>query len=211
MAWTFVQSVQNSSASTSSLAITVSATGKDNLVVVNIKIGSTSITASVTDDKGNVYQLADGPRDSSPTRTYQFYAQQRVSGVTTVTIALSSSTSIRATADEFNAGTGMTGVFDKAATNSGSGTSSSVSLSPVNANELISVGVTFNSTVTTPVAGTDYVLAANNGNAATEYRLASTTSETGPMSWTTSVTWREIAGAYIATSARRNLLTMGMG
>jgi hypothetical protein len=205
--FTFVQTAQNNSG-TPSVVTLGAAAGLNNLLVVNIKIATatTSIT-SVVDSAGNTYVQAAGPVISAAITTYQYYAVQTIAGATSVTITFTGGAiNSRNTVDEYSGGIASNAfVFDKSASNTGTGTSSSVTLAPASAGELVAVGVSLNA-ATAITAGTNYTIATNNTSGSTEYDLSATTSETAPLSWTTSGAWIEIAGAYFPISRYKSAI-----
>jgi hypothetical protein len=204
----FVKSTQAAGTSVVTLAITVPAVRVGDLVVVTCKFSSAVSAVSVTDNASvpNTYALAAGPISATNNNMYQFYGVAVTGGATTVTINWTGSSSCRHTVDEFSGGmqTNAT-VFDKVASNTGTGTSSTVTLAPTNANELICAGIGLNGAAAV-VKGTNYVIATNSTSTSTEYRQVGTASETAPFSWTNSVAWSEIAGAYIPSPTTGNFM-----
>lgn len=212
MAFTFVQTKDNAqlTTSTTNVVTPTNPLTAGNLVIINIRLSTVGITVnSVTDSKGNTYALATTASSlgGAALNQYQYYGVQITGGATSVTVTLSSSATSRVIVDEFsgNASTNAS-VFDKATSttsSAGSATSATLSppLTPTNSGELIAVGLMLNNNITSLTAGTNYVIANSNElNFGTEYRLSSTTSETAPISWTTSVPWTEVAGAYIPST-----------
>ncbi len=210
MAFGFIKSTQAAAASVSTLAITIPAVKVGYLVIVNIKLTSVVTGMTVTDNASipNTYALAIGPIGISNVM-YQYYGVAATAGATTVTISWTGVTDIRATVEQFSGGklTNAT-VFDKAASNTGTGTSGSVSLSPTNAGELISACVGLSAGASAVTKGANYIIGTNNNSTSTEYRQVGTTSETAPITWTGSLTWSEIAGAYIPAANNGNFLEM---
>lgn len=199
----FLQKNSTQGSGTGSFSITIPAATVNNVLIVNIKINSAATTVtSVTDNAStpNTYAKAIGPIVSGNTM-YQYYGVQVTGGATTVTVNLSASSTARADVDEFSGGQQTNAsVFDVATSNTGaSGVSASLAtpLAPANNGELISASLAPSVTVSTFVAGTNYTLGVNQNNLASEYRLSGTTSETAPISWTTSANWILVAGAYI--------------
>lgn len=208
MAFAFIASVTGTvSSGTSPINIasftpTVSAS---QLLVINILFTDiTNTITSITDNKGNTYSLAVGPiRNTTSARTaYQFYSVITTSGITSLTITWSgsSSTTFRAFADSFS-GNATSGVFHVGSTKTATagGTSSSVtSFSPASG-ELISAMMASGPTSFTGLAvGSGYTFGNNpGGTSGTEYKLSSSTTETAPFTWTSpSQQWVEVAGAY---------------
>lgn len=201
MAFGFLKSTQSSGASVTTLAITVPAVPVGALVIVNVKFTVAVVLPSVTDNAStpNTYAAAIGPITSGTNIMYQFYGVAITGGVTTVTINWTNSVSVRATVEQFSGGkqTNAT-VFDVAASNIGTGTSASLTLTPSASGGLISACIGLNAGASAVVKGANYVIGTNNASTSTEYRIPGTTSETAPISWTTSVLWAEIAGSYVA-------------
>lgn len=209
MAFGFVRNTQNAAASVTSLNITVPATVIGNLVVVNIKFVSAVTGVTVTDNAGNTYALAAGPISGTGGNVYQFYGVQVTGGATQVQLSWTGTSTVRAGATEFSGGQkSNAAVFDKAASATGTGTSASLSIAPTNEGELVVVGTHLNTGASAVVAGTNYILATTNASLSEEYRLKATTSETAPLSWTTSVGWAEVAGAYIPLDASMNFMNL---
>jgi hypothetical protein len=200
-----VQGQANHVAGASSLSLTLNATRLDNLVVVNFYVSNPGHLTSVTDNKGNTY-IASVSELVLPNgaAAYQYYGVQTVNGTTSITITLGSSQDITAVANEYSGGnTTNATVFDTAVVSTGTGTSSSISLSPAKAGELIDTGVLIFSGGVSPVSGSNYTNGGfdqANHTAFTEFRLAGTTSEIAPASWTGSSAWGEIASAFIPAS-----------
>src|SRR6267154_1676823 len=121
MAFLFRQTKQNSGTTSALVISPTSSTIVNNLVIVNIKLTSlTATVTSVTDNQGNIYTKALGPITNAllVTSSYQFYGVQAVGGVTSITINISASVSVRADIDEFSGNHPTQGsVFDKAASN----------------------------------------------------------------------------------------------
>ena len=185
-------------------------TGLNNLVIVNIKVGSSSVSGlSVTDNAPipNTYSQAIQYAGGNNVM-YQFYGVQVSPGATHIIITWTSNNSVRAIADEFSGlGTNQATVFDTAVHSNGTGTSSSVSgFSPANNGELISMGLGTTTGISAFVAGTNYVTSTSTVGLSAEYRLNGTTSETAPASWTTTSAWLEVAGAYKTKSNNGNFL-----
>lgn len=205
MGWLNVQSVQLASGGANPLVVTVAPTVINNLLVVNVKLGTANVgrhVTSITDNVGNTYLKAIG-NIGNPNGTFgieQWYGVQTTGGATSITINLDGADSIRVQIDESSGGqTTNAAVFDKATSSAGggiAGTSGSVSLSPTAAGELIAVGVALTSGGTF-TAGSNYVIGSQNTNGASQYRLNGTTSETAPITWQNSALWIEVAGAYI--------------
>lgn len=210
MAFGFLHNTQSSGASITSLVITIPAVPVGTLLVINVKttITVTSITATDNASTPNTYALATQSNNGS-NDMYQLYGVAVTGGATTVTVSWTGVTSTRITVDQFSGGmrTNAT-VFDKAANTSGlTGTSSSISLSPTNAGELVSSGLSL-SNGTSVVAGTGYILSNNNTSCATEYKASSTTSESVAYTWTTTSASAQVAGAYIPLSGVGNFMEL---
>lgn len=210
MAFAFVQTAGNAmltNSTTNVVTPTVPLTA-GNLVVLNIRLPIGTTVTSVTDNASvpNTYLVAAGPLSYTGI-AYQIYGVQITGGATTVTTTISSSTTSRVVLDEFSGGASTNAtVFDKSSTGTSGGASqlsaSVTSFSPIAAGELISAGIFLTTAVTAITAGTGYVIANNvQTTIGTEYRLSSTTTETAPISWTTSSIWGEIAGAYKVASS----------
>jgi hypothetical protein len=196
MANTLVQTkTQTTSFGTSTTTITpTTATVVSDLVVVNLVTVSAVTGLTVTDNATvpNVYTLAAGPIAVGDGRTlYQFWGTQFFAA-TTITLSWTNSVVWQLVVEEF-AGPG---VLDQVASNSGTATSSSVTLSPTNSGELVVAGVVATSG-TSFVPGAGYTSAATQTPLTSEYNLSATTSETVPLSWTTSSVWAEIATAFL--------------
>src|SRR4051794_12877834 len=146
MPFGFVKSTQSAGSSVTTLPITITAVKVGYLVIVNIKFTSAVSSVTVTDTAGNTYASAIGPITGGANIMYQFYGVAVTGGSTTVTIGWTTSASIRATVEQFSGGklTNAT-VFDKAASNTGTGTAASLTLAPTSAGELISACVGLNS------------------------------------------------------------------
>lgn len=198
MAIVNIQGVTNSTTGTS-LAITITASGAGNLIVVSVILGATRNITSVTDSAGNTY--AEAYASGAPGLRFQWYGVQTTGGSTTVTVNIDgAATGITAHVHEvdgtsFNQAT----VFDQTSSGSGSGTSGSVSSFTPDANgQLVEACIQFDSDVSSPVAGTNYTLGTSSGTVSNQeyYRLLSSGSETAPITWTTSVGWNAFAGTY---------------
>lgn len=125
MANTAVQTATLASGTGNSVAVTLSATVKGNLVVVHIRLDSTAETCtSVTDDKSNTYTLSSAVDNTI--RVYQAYGVQVTGGTTTVTANFSASTiTKRVGADEYGLGVEASvnsQVTDVLKSNTGTGT-----------------------------------------------------------------------------------------
>lgn len=205
MAFAFVQTKDNNQSTSSSTNIITptSPLTAGNLVVVHLRLVSSGLTiSSVTDSKGNVYAQANSIAFSTGSLNYQYYGVQVIGGATSVTVNLSSSGTSKAVIDEYSGGAATNAtVFDKSSTGSNtvSTTSASVtSFSPISSGELVVAGLMTFSNVTSITAGTSYTIANNiETSIGTQYLLSATTTETAPISWTTSSAWVEIASAYI--------------
>src|SRR6476659_4272530 len=127
-AFRLINSTQGSGAGTS-ISVTVPAVKANNLVIVNFKFDSASFSnVSVTDNAGNTYALAVGPIGGS-LGAHQFYGVAVTGGATSITVSWTTSRTIRVTVDEYAGGAhSNAAVFDKAASNTGSGGSASLTL-----------------------------------------------------------------------------------
>lgn len=211
MSFGFVKNTQNAASSVTSLVITIPAAQVGNLIVVNIKFISTVTGVTVTDNASvpNTYAAAGGPIVAAGGNVYQFYGVQITGGATQITINWTNSSTVRAGATEFSGGQKTNvAVFDKVASNTGTGTSASSTLAPTTDGQLVVVGTHLNTGASAVVAGTNYILATTNTSLSEEYRLKATTSETTPLSWTTSVAWAQIAGTYIPIDASMNFMNL---
>ena len=220
--FSFVQTATGSSGGTASLAITLGASaGASNLFVINIKTSTSPGTITITDNAGggtNVYaqstELSGGGFNQC-----QMYGVQVNPGATIVTLTFSISVAVRAVVDEYSGNaTSNANVYDISATNSGTDTSSSVSLIPSSAYNLIVANLALSSP-TTITPGANYTIGANAVTSPTEYRLIGTTSETAPASWTGSQAWTEIATSFrpygsvasVGGSSNPTMLLLGVG
>lgn len=205
MSFVHIQSptqVQTGSTATT-VAIPCSAVVAGDLVVVNIKIVNTAdVSPTCTDNATtpNTYALAATQVTSGNGNVlYQFYGVAQTGGATTITVNWTGSFFARIDMEEFsgNAPTNAL-VFDQGASNFGAtATASSATIKPSRVGELIVAGVDQNSTVTATTAGANYVLDnSGSGLLGVQHRLSGTTSETAPMTWTTSSSWEEVVGAY---------------
>lgn len=195
----FIQDVQTATGSGNSLTINVAAVGLGHLVIVNAKFTALVTNVTVTDNASipNTYALAIGPIQNGSMNISQYYGVAITGGATQITISWTTTTSARITVDEFSGNaTSNAQVFDTAGSNTGSGTSASVSLAPSNYRELIAVAFVSGGGITQLTPSSGYVFSNNAIAAATSYRLASSLSETPAFSWTSSVAWAEVAGAY---------------
>lgn len=198
MAFIHLQGTQNATAGASSLATTVTATTKDSIVVVTVRFLDTSKTvSSVTDDKGNTYTKAYGPRDYNTVRQYQYYARQITEGATSITVTLSSSTSMRVQVAEFSVGTGKKPTYDKSANTGGVGTDANVAIAPTNNGELVVACIGRNVGGSSITPQNSYVSSVTTTSMDTIYKLSATESETPRLTWTTSSDWVIIASAFI--------------
>lgn len=209
MAFGFLKTQQNAGTTVTTLNITIAAAPVGSLNIVSVKFLNSSVSAiTVTDNASvpNTYAKAVGPITVTNSTMYQYYGVQATGGATQVTISWTTASTLRATVDQFSGGkqTNAT-VFDKAASNTGaSGTSGSLTLAPTVAGELIVAAIGWNAAVTAPTAGSNYLITSANTSTNTEYRQVGTTSETAPLSWTTSTAWAEIASAYIPIDTSAN-------
>lgn len=200
---------------TTAVALTMSATGAGNLVVVHIRISDATTTPAVTDDKGNAY-VVSAPVVNGSVSLFQAYGVQVTGGVTTVSVTPSASNTMRCGADEYSGGkTTNATVFDVTKTGTGTSTSLAVStLTPAATGELI---VGSYAVVGTPTwtNGTNYVLySGGTTNTRSQYRLSSGASETAPVTISGgSVAWNAIASAFIplGASSTKTLAALGVG
>lgn len=200
MAFLHAHAATTASGTGLTVGITVSAVTAGNVVVLGtIRAVNTITDSSVTDNAStpNTYAKSAGPIDNGTTRRVtQWYGIATTGGATIVTLTQSTSgTSVTLACDEFS-GNAFTNalVFDKVATNTGSGTALSASIAPTRAGELIVASGSAPGGAL--AAGTNYVLGSNNGNTSGNwYRLSGTTSETAPATATTSA-WVEIVSAF---------------
>lgn len=187
----------NTSASSTSVVLTVSATVVDNIIIGGVFIPSTAITlSSVTDDQGNTYATTSA-LDNAGLRLYLFYGVQTAGGTTSITATVSSSTTLRIIGNEFSgAETTNATAFDASTTGTGTGTAVSVStLTPAASGELI-VAFGFKDAFGAWTAGSGYTnYGANTQFFQSQYKLSGASTETAP--WTiSSANWGEIAAAF---------------
>lgn len=205
MGWNFLHSTQTSGSAVTSLPVTVTAVPIGALVVVSLKFTSSVTGVSVTDSAGNTYLKAFGPSSNGTANTvYQFYGVATSGGSTTVTPSWTSSAALRVTVEQFSGGMSSNAtVFDTTISTSafGTGTSSAASIAPTAAGELIVASIGLASGAASITVGSGYSFGTSQISLTTEYKLSGTTSETAPLSWTNSLTWAEIAAAYIAAPA----------
>jgi hypothetical protein len=205
MAAAAVQTSSVAAGTGTTVSATLSATVKNNLVVIHIVMATTAETcSSVTDNASppNTYVLSS-PVDNT-TRTYQAYGVQITGGATSFTATFSSNVVTKGVgADEYS-GTAVSNaaVFNTSGTGTGSATTCAVTgFSPTQAG-LLCVATIVLGSVRVFTAGTNYTRFLNGSNSAnlhSEYRLVGTTSETAPGSWTTSTTYGEIASSFWLT------------
>lgn len=200
--FTQVNTSTQASGSTATLNITVTATTQNNLVVVHIKLASTSRTVnSVTDNVGNTYVVGSNLDNGSTNRLYQAYGVQVTGGATTITVNLSSSTNIRAGADEYSGGkTTNATVFDATQTGTGNSTSlSTATLTNASTGELI-VSTGGLTTAANWTQGSGYTLYNGTGSVTlrSQYKLSGASTETAPCTIDGSAqAWTEIVRSYI--------------
>lgn len=208
-----VQTTGNSDNLVNSVAVTMTSTGINNLVIIGIYLNNniTTTVTSVTDDKGNTYVVSAALDNSSgflPYRVYQAYGVQVTGGVTTVTVNLSNSlvNNILVIADEYSGGkTTNATVFNSSTTGQGTGTSLSVSTLTATTGGLIVAFICRDPTSSgTLAAGTGYTIYGYNpseGSGAsrsrTQYKLSGAATETAPANLDASGSWSEIATAFI--------------
>lgn len=199
MAFLHVQGVTNAGAGVTTVVVTISATGHNNLVVVGIKLIVQNITVvSVVDSAGNTYAAAAGPIDSSTNvRGYMYYGVQTTAGATTVTVTVSGAATFRCFVSEFSGGaTSNAAVFDKVATNTGSGVTASVTLSPSAPGNLIVANIGPNPSISSHTLTNANYTASIISTSVQYYRLSSTTSETAPVDFLPSAPWNLIASSF---------------
>lgn len=209
MAFGFIKSNQGSQGSNTSFTLNIQTVPVGTLVVVNAKFAGSVSAVSVTDNASvpNTYAQVGSVVGTGTNYITQFYGVALTGGATSITVSWTTATSIRATVDQFSGGQqSNAAVFDVAATNNGTGTSSSVTLSPTNSGELVVAGIGMTSGTSAITIGANYVAGTNNNSNTTQYRTVSTTSETAPLSWTGSTAWAEVAGAYIPLPGSTNFL-----
>ena len=200
MAFSWVQSTQTTGTAVTSVAVTISAAGVNNLVVVHLKFFSSAIPAglTVTDNAGNTYANT-GVTVSDPTVSntqQQWYGVQVTGGATIVTASWTGTKTLRMGVEEFSGNASSNAaVFDKAATNNGNGTTGTITIAPNASGNLVDAfyGVSGAGAFT---AGTNYTAGTTASSGDSEYRLSATTSETVPASWVTTNNWCAIAGSY---------------
>lgn len=199
-----VQTANNQVEPGSSLNVTISSTTAGNLLIVSVAVDPSITVSSVTDNQSSSYTVGSSVSNGGggSFKVYQAYAVANA-GVTTVTITASGSGSINAIVDEYS-GTATSSVNDVRATNSGTGTSLSVSLTPSASGKLI-VCTLLGPLATTWTAGSGYTLygvlnyLGVSEIMRTQYKLSGTTSETAPATingWVAEEGWAEIATAF---------------
>jgi hypothetical protein len=178
--------------------ITMAGTGVSNVVVVGCRITDQVATLdSVTDDAANDYAVI-GPLDYSTFRMYVVYGVQAISAVN-VAMTFSQSTTGRCNADEYSGGApSNSAIFDTSTTGTGTGTSLAAStLTAVTHGELILALGGRQTGAATFTAGSGFSSGwTMTGQLVMEYKLAGPTSETGPMTISTSQVWGEILVAF---------------
>lgn len=209
-----ISDTQNSSGSNvTTLGVTIPAVKPGYLVVVNIKFAAGVSGVSVTDNAStpNTYAgVTSNPVSQGAARLYQFYGVAITGGATIITANWTTGSAVRITVDVFSGGKKTNAaVFDKSASNTGgAGTSSSLTLAPTVAGELVVGAIIYSGTPTSPAAGANYLLSNANTSLTSEYRQVATTVETVPFSWTGSLSWAEIAGVYIPDNEPGNFFAV---
>lgn len=202
-----VQTATQALATASSVAVTLSPTTLNNLVVVHIKVGTNTETCtSVTDNVGNTYVVVGPAEQSTVLRGYQAYGIQTIAGATTITCNFSGGAfGKRVGADEYTMTTTMTNatVYNSFAVGNGnSAAAATATLTPTGTGKLIvaSIPTDFSTTWT---AGTGYTLSSGSGSIALrgQYKPSSSATETAPATLGGSGNWCEIAVAYNLTGA----------
>lgn len=202
MAAAAVQTANNGSGGTT-VVVTVSSTAANSLLVVSIW-GGYAVT-SVTDNQSSSYTII-GPVSTGGggsmllSQAYAICA----AGVTSVTITQGTASNKGACVDEYS-GIDTGDPYDVHATNSGTGTSLSVSLTPAAAGKLIVASLGgYAATTSAWTAGSGYTLYGTNTLSGlyellrSQYRLSGTTSETAPatVSYAFEEGWAEIATSF---------------
>jgi hypothetical protein len=200
VAFANIQSKQGSG-TTQNLAVTVTSSTANSLMVVGTMMNTTSRTlSSVTDNAStpNTYTIGNSgtPSDrGTAIRVYQSYGVQTTAGTTTVTSNLDASNLQHVAVDEFSGGA-TSGVELQASTgNGGSGGSLSVtSFTPTTGSLIVGTGGSGGSTTFT--AGTNFTLGGNTARIGQDYRLSASGSETAPISQSPNQVWAEVAIEY---------------
>ncbi len=196
-----VQEATNSVAGGTSISVSVSATGQNNLVILNVKFSDTLPTnISVTDNAGNTYALA-GKVVGSVFLAAQFYGVQLTPGATSITISWTGTETARAIVEEFSGNAiSNAAVFDTSYVNTGVA-QTSANVQPFMASfpgSLVASFIGFRVSTSLPVAGSGYTIDFSNASQIVQYKLASSVIENAPASWTTASDWAEIVGVYKA-------------
>lgn len=200
--FTYKQSVTNSTGGATTLVLTpTNPLTVGSLVILHLKFLGTGTSPTATDNAStpNTYANAVGPITNATSGyvCYQLFGVQVYGGATTITLNWTNSDAERTTMDEFGGALGTNAVsLDKGSSGTGTSTSGSVTaFAPNLRSELISAAI--NATgMSAQAAGAGYTLASVQTNQTSYYRLASTLSETAPITWTTSDSWVDIAVAY---------------
>lgn len=210
-AFSVVQTANNSTDGTTSVVVTISSSGSNNLIVLTVGIQANRTVSSLVDNLGTTYSLSGSQNEgsASPTFTLKQYYAVVSSGVTTVTLTTSGIGSQFLIVDEYS-GNATTSVSDVTTTNSGIGTSLSVSLSPSLSGELIvsSLMAYLANSGSSWTAGTNYTLYGTSAYSGSypvirsQYRLSGTTSETAPatVTYLVNIGWAEITTAFNISS-----------
>jgi hypothetical protein len=202
MAFSFVQTAQNSTGSGTSVVVTLGspATAGSHLVVSG-KMGGGSSGRGATDNASspNIYALADSV-SANGFLGLMFYSVQLTGGATTITISWTGSTSARFQVDEYTGGAASNAaIIGATTTNSGSGTSGSGTLSPSIAGQLIVASYALGSALII-TAGTNYLANSPGTTVGSIYRLSGTTSETMPATFS-STPWNMVAASFKPAAA----------
>jgi len=207
MAFSFVRTTQLNVVGASVVSMPLSAAAvANNFLVIHTKHTNVNGFVSLVDNVGNTYAVAGGPVDNGVNaRIYQYYGVQVIGGATTLTLTISGTDNTRVIIDEFSGGAlTNAALFDQVASNTGTGTSSSVSLSPTQAGCLIIGGIGHAAAIVTPAAGSGFTLSSSSAAQIGEYKLSGTTSETVAASWTNSAAWASLAASYKPLAAATN-------
>lgn len=218
MAFAFVQEQINTAVPGSSVVVNATqgwvATIHLNAVIVNLKFTvATPSAVSVTDSAGNTYVQVGTVgtiAGAAGCVLYQFAGVQVIGGSTSITASWTGATvDAKMTCTEMSGGattnatlfTSMSGsVANHAAATTGALSSA---LTPTSGQLIVALYGLAGAT-TTATHGTNYLIAADESFPASgvvEYNTSSTTSETAPMTWSTSEAWNLLVGAYNLPSA----------
>jgi len=209
-----VQTASNTGGAGTTISVTVSSTTVGNLVVISFLIwksgGPAPTISSVSDNGSNTYTSSATPQNivSNDLWLYQYYSKHTTTATSITVTTTGSNDSYQVLANEYSGVDAS--VFDDSGTGTGTGTSLSVSgLSP-SANGKIIVASAATAATGSWTAGSGYTLYGNNNVAgiyrlAMEYKLVGTTSETAPITFSSSGDWVEIASSFnVAASTNVN-------